>query len=402
MSSRPSFRRARVLLAAVVLSVLPAAAVAQQPGPDTLEDARERLEQLESEEADAEARVAAARDQLEALTPRLRRASEQLEAVEASARSARRAAAEARNREDRLQERLAEAHARLDDNQDELAALARDAYMYGPGAAAPMLAALDQLSTTSNPNEIADVVHMVDVVLGDRALVVEESVRLIEETAYLTEQAEKVREEREREVAEARTAEDRAAEQHAEVLALLDEAQQAVAVEQQALAEVEGRQAATSDRIDELEAAAERLRSSIGITAAGEGLVTVGGITVAESLGPDLERLLEDAAADGIELGGSGYRSPETTARLRRANGCPDVYESPPSACRVPTARPGTSMHEKGLAVDFTYRGQTICYPNSPSRCSGNPAFDWLEANAHEYGLYGLSTEAWHWSTNGN
>ena len=396
------FRRARVLVAALALAAVPAVAVAQQSPPDTLEEARERIDELEQQEADAQARIDAAREELEALQPELDATSQQLEDAEAEATAARRAAAEARNREERVQERLAEAHERLDENQDELADLARDAYMYGPGAAAPMLAAIDQLSTTSNPNEIADVVHMVDVVLGDRALVVDESVQLIEETAILTEQAQRVREEREREVGEAAAAEQAAAEQHARMLELLDQAQRAVTIEQQALAAVESQQAEAEDRVDELEAEAERLADEIGITAAGEGLVTVGGITVAESLGPDLERLLEDAAADGIQLGGSGYRSPETTAALRRANGCPDVYESPSSACRVPTARPGTSMHEKGLAVDFTYQGQTICYPNGPDACHGNPAFDWLEANAHEYGLYGLSTEAWHFSTNGN
>ena len=81
--------------------------------------------------------------------------------------------------------------------------------------------------------------------------------------------------------------------------------------------------------------------------------MAVGGITVSASMGKQLGSLLVAAAADGIDIGGNGYRSPETTAALRRANGCPDVYSSPASSCRVPTARPGTSMHEKGLAVDF-------------------------------------------------
>ncbi len=67
----------------------------------------------------------------------------------------------------------------------------------------------------------------------------------------------------------------------------------------------------------------------------------------------------------------------------------------------MPTARPGTSMHEKGLAVDFTWREQTICYPNPPSRCQDNDAFDWLQANAGRFGFRVLNTEAWHWSTNG-
>jgi zinc D-Ala-D-Ala carboxypeptidase len=149
-------------------------------------------------------------------------------------------------------------------------------------------------------------------------------------------------------------------------------------------------------------AAAERAAASTPIRPGPTpSLRTVGGITVAASLAPQLQALLEHARRDGIVLGGGGYRSPEITARLRLANGCPDAYTSPPSACRVPTAIPGSSEHEKGLAVDFTYQGQTICFPLRSSSCTGNPAFDWLRRNASTYGLYNLPSEAWHWSTTG-
>lgn len=130
-------------------------------------------------------------------------------------------------------------------------------------------------------------------------------------------------------------------------------------------------------------------------------LRTVGGITVAASLAPQLEALLNQARADGIVFGGHAYRSPEVTARLRVANGCRDVYNAPASSCRIPTARPGTSAHEQGLAVDFTYQGQTICFPRSSAGCSGNAGFTWLRNNAGSYGLRNLSSEAWHWSTTG-
>lgn len=401
-----ALRRARVLAVALAMAALvPAAALAQAPDPGALDAARQRLEQLEGQAATATERLAAARDELDALTPRLRTTSEQLDQAEAEAAKARRAAVDARHREQRVLERLAEARERLSSTRDELAELARDAYKYGPGAATPLMAAIEQLSTASDPNEIADVVHMVDVVLGDRALLIEESVRLIEETAILKQEAKKVRAAREREAAVARRAEKKAARQHATMLALLDEADRAVAVEHRALAQVRAHRSGTKERIADLEAARARAaaeaKKAIAITPAGEGLVTVGGITVAESLGPRLEALLEAARVDGIVLGGYGYRSPETTERLRRANGCPDVHTSPASSCRVPTARPGTSMHEKGLAVDFTHQGETICYPNPASRCSGNAAFDWLQAHAGEYGLQVLSSEAWHWSTNG-
>jgi len=124
------------------------------------------------------------------------------------------------------------------------------------------------------------------------------------------------------------------------------------------------------------------------------GLVTVGGITVATSLGDSLAALLNAAAADGVDLGGGGYRDAAAQRSLRARN-CPDAANSSPSSCRPPTARPGRSMHEQGLAIDFTYQGRAIS-----SR--SNPAYRWLAAHAASYGLYNLPSEPWHWSVNGN
>ncbi len=104
------------------------------------------------------------------------------------------------------------------------------------------------------------------------------------------------------------------------------------------------------------------------------------------------------AEADGISLSGWGYRDPQRQIELRRQNcGTSDyaVYQMSPSQCSPPTARPGQSNHERGLAVDFTYGGRTI-----QSRSS--PAFQWLAANAARYGFYNLPSEPWHWSVNGD
>jgi chromosome segregation ATPase len=122
-------------------------------------------------------------------------------------------------------------------------------------------------------------------------------------------------------------------------------------------------------------------------------LTTVRGITVASEIADELEALLEHAESDGIVLGGGGYRSSASQVRLREQN-CPDPANSPPSSCRPPTARPGQSMHERGLAVDFTYNGRVISSRSSP-------AFQWLSANAGSYGFRNLPSEPWHWSTNG-
>ncbi len=139
---------------------------------------------------------------------------------------------------------------------------------------------------------------------------------------------------------------------------------------------------------------ADRYSASASLSAGEVELATTGGITVAAHVAPYLEALLAAAAAEGIELGGSGYRSGEAQAQLRLTNGCPDVHSAPASACRVPTAIPGHSMHERGEAVDLTYRGQTI-------GSQASPAFRWLQANAARFGFHNLASEPWHWSTNG-
>lgn len=122
-------------------------------------------------------------------------------------------------------------------------------------------------------------------------------------------------------------------------------------------------------------------------------LRTVRGITVHRDIADDLERLLDAAEADGLRFGGGGYRDPEDQERLREAH-CPDPEDSPSTSCHPPTARPGHSMHERGLAIDFTEDGVPVR--------SGSAGYRWLRANAATYGLYNLPGEPWHWSTNGS
>ena len=133
------------------------------------------------------------------------------------------------------------------------------------------------------------------------------------------------------------------------------------------------------------------------------GLATVscpvgGSITVAGSISVSVQALLNDAAADGVMLCGGGYRDPQEQIELRRAHcGTSNyaIYEMPASQCSPPTAIPGTSMHEQGLAIDFTCNG-------GGTVGTGDECWDWLQANAVGYGLYNLPGEPWHWSTNGN
>ncbi len=137
-------------------------------------------------------------------------------------------------------------------------------------------------------------------------------------------------------------------------------------------------------------------RSTVDIPGVGE-IVNVQGISVHVSIADDLDRLLTDARADGINLAGWGYRDPQRQIELRQKH-CGtshfEVYEMSSSQCSPPTARPGSSQHERGLAIDFTLNGGSI-----GSRY--NSGFKWLDANAHRYGLKNLPSEPWHWSTTG-
>ncbi len=127
-------------------------------------------------------------------------------------------------------------------------------------------------------------------------------------------------------------------------------------------------------------------------------LTWVGGIQVHESIANKVQDLLEHAARDGLRLTGGGYRSAASQIALRRAHcGTSEwaIWKKPSYQCRPPTARPGRSMHERGLAIDFRHNGRSVTSRNST-------AFRWLAANAATYGLYNLPSEPWHWSTNGN
>lgn len=126
-------------------------------------------------------------------------------------------------------------------------------------------------------------------------------------------------------------------------------------------------------------------------------LVTVGGITVNVLVEDQVRGILAAMSARGFNLGGGGYRSIESQIRLRRANcGTSDyaIWEMPASRCRPPTARPGLSQHEVGLAIDFTLNGRVL-------RTRDSDVFRALAEVAPQFGFYNLPSEPWHWSTTG-
>ncbi len=128
------------------------------------------------------------------------------------------------------------------------------------------------------------------------------------------------------------------------------------------------------------------------VTGSGE-IVDAGGIRVHRSIAGNVAALLGAAAADGVPLSGSGYRDSARQIELRRQH-CGSssyaIYQASASSCSPPTARPGSSMHERGLAIDFR---------NCNSR--GSACYRWLSANASRFGLFNLPSEPWHWSTTG-
>lgn len=99
-------------------------------------------------------------------------------------------------------------------------------------------------------------------------------------------------------------------------------------------------------------------------------LVSISGEQVDASIAPNLQAMINAAKQDGVNLDIiSGYRSHQEQQALY------DKY-GPGRA-----AKPGTSNHEKGMAVDFA---------NTPG------AYKWLAQNASRFGLK-TNTQAGGW-----
>ena len=109
-----------------------------------------------------------------------------------------------------------------------------------------------------------------------------------------------------------------------------------------------------------------------------------GSITVASSIAGSLQSMLNAASSDGVSLCGGGYRSSAGQIETRR-NNCGssnyDIYQKPAGQCSPPTARPGQSMHEQGLAVDFTCNGGGAISSRSSS------CFQWLDVQRQQLRL---------------
>lgn len=119
---------------------------------------------------------------------------------------------------------------------------------------------------------------------------------------------------------------------------------------------------------------------------------TSSGMIACNDIGVKLDAMVLKAREANINLTGGGFRTFEEQTALRKKN-CTDVNNS--KTCKPPTATPGRSMHESGLAFDLKCNGVKITDQT-------NDCYKWLASNAGTYGLYNLPSEPWHWSTTGH
>lgn len=388
--TRSLTRTAVAVLAVAALALVPVLVQAEEADDPSAERDQVREEaadvaaQLDGLAADAQ-EVAAA---LDALAENVQGKRDQLNDARRAARTALAEAEAARVEEQRLQQEIV-------DLEDEVARVAVEAYIRPPESDAAAVydttditdsalrAAL--LSTQSNQQE--DVIDQLGATEDDLS-----AQRAAAEDA--AQEAELRRGEVEAQLLELRAAQD----QQRELAREVDERINAAAGEAAALAD---REQELSDQIAEEAAQFAEFIQGISLGPVGTPyqsgpveVVDVGnGIVVNVSIADRIRSMLAAADADGVYLTGGGYRDPQQQIALRQAH-CGSsyysTYQAPSSSCSPPTAIPGTSMHEQGLAIDF-------------ENCSyGGSVFNWLSANAASYGMYNLPSESWHWSVNGN
>ena len=150
-------------------------------------------------------------------------------------------------------------------------------------------------------------------------------------------------------------------------------------------------------RAEQEEAERQALAESVDPTDTDLPLVWVRGFQVHSQIADAVEGLVAAMEAEGFDLGGWGYRDAQEQVNLRRSHCGPsewDIWSKPSSSCRPPTARPGRSNHEKGLAIDLTNNGRLI-------RNRDSAVFPALQRIAPRFGLKNLPSEPWHWSVDG-
>ncbi len=412
MNRRPA-ALAALLAAALLVVPIPSASAAPSDNGSTLSELQAKRAQVRSEKASQAGEVDALQATDAEVTSALHALNAQVQAQQDRVEEAERILAQAEADRVAAEAAQAEAQAELDTLSEKIRQSAVDAYV-NVGSA-------DQMATvaTADVNEAVNKRMLLDSRATESEVLVERF-RAVQEDLELQRQAKAEAESRaasEREQVKARKAElDQSYAQQQSFSAAVDARLDAALSEAAALSKLDsGLSSQISAKQAEIAKALEAQRKAQAARAAqpsssgssgggsvpsisnvGGSIVSVGGIRVHQSIASNLQALLSAASADGINFSGGGYRDPAGQIAVRRSN-CGSsnyaIYQMSASSCRPPTARPGTSMHEQGLAIDFTQGGSTLT--------RGSSGFAWMQAHAGSYGFHNLPSEPWHWSTTG-
>lgn len=198
---RPSLAAGVVIaIASVLMTVTPALANELRETRGELDAATSRLDTVDASRTatmtvlqGAESRLAELREQLQAARRVLDEATADYEAAEDASRRA-----QARVRT--LTEELRRARAELAEWRRLLSVGARDTYKYGVAATDPVIATLVTVATSDGPADLTHTLHQLELVLGDRVEMIEETIRLLDRIARLKQAAEELESRRKKEL----------------------------------------------------------------------------------------------------------------------------------------------------------------------------------------------------------
>jgi septal ring factor EnvC (AmiA/AmiB activator) len=399
-----------VAVGAVVLSPVPSSAELSRPPQEDPQQEREEVRERQSQiEVEVDALQASSAEINRTLT-RLQRnvATQQAEATEAERawRAAEEDVAEAQRAVDSAEQRIAD----LDRATD---AMVVDAFVNPPTAEVLDAFNSETMSDAAVAQALLNLQADADADLLDQMNAAHEDLEIEQRNKQeAAAEAEDKRNDSRAELADIRAAAQQqqafATELEGRLEQRLAEAESLRRSDAELSREIEAQQAALARQLQEAQAAAAAAGAAAPepepatVQDAPGGLATVscptgGSTTVAGEIGDNVQGLYNAAGDQGVPLCGWGYRDPEEQIQLRREHcGTSDyaIYEMPASQCSPPTARPGASMHEQGLAIDFTCSGGSIV--------SGGECDTFLKSTADDHGLYNLPSEIWHYSTNGN
>ena len=389
-------RRPKLFLATLGFALAGSGSFAgAQQTPDELREERRSVQQ---DQANLEIIVNALDADVDILAEELRKLQESIDAQQAALAAAERIVADSESEEREAEQLIANIETELGETRTLLRDSVIQAFV-GFGGSRSINAVLDP-----NPWErvrtesllkfgTRSTTEIIDEMRSLRAQLEAELARAAETTANLIDQRSQLQA-RATELTASYAEED-------EALRAVEERLDARLAEVAALEELDAELAA------EIEAEEQRIAEAIanrdrepGITIPDNTsveLTNVRGIVVNVSMAEQVESVLAEMEARGYSLSGGGYRSSESQIRLRRAHcGTSEyaIWQMPAYQCRPPTARPGRSQHELGLAIDFTYQGSVI-------RSRSSSVFQVLSEVAPQFGLFNLPSEPWHWSTTG-